>query len=149
MNSKPSYVLTAPDLMTLRHRMNHTNGFISDGVTGVLAQAPWITFILSDHSYALHSGGFTVAVTPSDEIACWLLRNERIEPGYVRRILDPALPIDVALEPPEDRRAWQAQQNANAASARAQRDADAAAAQRRRTQLQPLDASAMSIEDLF
>lgn len=147
---KPStYTLTAPDLMTLRTCMNRSGGFISDGVTGVLAQAPWVTFILTDNAYALHSGGFTVAITPSDEVACFLLRNERIEPGYVRRILDPALPIDIALEPPEDRRAWQAARNAEAATQRQQRAEAEDAARRRRTQLQPLDASGMSIEDLF
>lgn len=148
-NEPEPYTLTAPDLMDLRLRMNRTGGFISDGVGGVLAQAPWVTYIMTDHAYALHSGGFTVAITPKDEVACWLLRNERIEPGFVRRILDPALPIDVALEPPEERRAYQRQQNANAATARAQAAEDDAEARRRRTQLKPLDASSLTIEDLF
>lgn len=143
------YVLSEADLMTLRVRMNRSGGLISDGVTGVLAQAPWVTYILSEHAYALHSGGFTVAITPSDDLACYLLRNERIEPGYVRRILDPALPVDVALQPPEDRRAWQAARNAEAATARQQRAEAEEQARRRRTQLKPLDASDLTIEDLF
>ena len=143
------YTLTEADLMTLRLRMNRSGGLISDGVSGVLAQAPWVTYILSEHAYALHSGGFTVAITPSDDLACYLLRNERIEPGYVRRILDPSLPVDVALQPPEERRAWQAARNAEAATARLQRQEAEDAARRRRTQLKPLDASNLSIEDLF
>lgn len=142
------YVLDAPALMTLRCRLR-SSGFVRDGSEGVMLAAPWVTYLLASHEYVLHNQGYVIAITPSDDVACYLLRNERIEPGYVRRILDPALPIDVALEPPEERRAWTVQQNANAATARAQRDADALAAQRRRTQLQPLDASGMSIEDLF
>lgn len=142
------YTLTEADLMDLRVRMKYP-GFVRDGSEGVMLAAPWLTYLLASHEYVVHSQGFVVAVTPSDDVACWLLRNERIEPGYCRAILDPACDVTVALQSPEARAAHIRARNAEAATQRLQRQEAEEAARRRRTRLQPLDASNLSIEDLF
>lgn len=142
------YHLTEVDLLDLRTRMARV-GFISDGVSGVLAQAPWITYILSTHEYALHSLGFTVAVTGRDDVACYLLRAERLEPGYVRTILDPRTDVTVALQSPEARAAYHSARNAEAATRRAAEAEHAEAARRRRVQLRLPDPTTVDLADLF
>jgi len=153
MSQKPEpYTLTEVDLLTLRARMARI-GFISDGVTGVLAQAPWVTYILSTHEYALHSDGATVAVTDNDDVACALLRNERIEQGYCRRILDPRTDVQVALQSPEARAEWSRRRNEDAArqrfAERLEREAEDEARTRRNNALKRVDPTTISLDDLF
>jgi hypothetical protein len=142
------YALTEADLLDLRVRMARV-GFISDGVHGPAAAAPWITYVLSTREYALHSEGFTVAVTDRDDLACALLRSERIEPGFCRRVLDPLTPVDVALVTPEQRAAYHRDRNAEAVLRRLEREEAEAAARRRRSQLRPPDPLTITLEDLL
>lgn len=146
------YQLTEHDLLTLRARMARI-GFISDGVTGVLSQAPWFTYILATREYALHSDGFTVAVTDDDRVACALLRNERVEQGYCRRILDPRTDVQVALQSPEARAEWsrrradeQARQRFAERLAREQEDEARA---RRNSALARVDPTTIDLDDLL
>jgi len=146
------YRLTEADLMDLRARMARI-GFISDGVGGVLAQAPWITFILATREYALHSDGATVAVTDRDDIACALLRNERIEQGYCRRVLDPRTDVQTALQSPEARAELSRRRNEDEArrrfAERLEREAEDEARARRRNAMARVDPTTISLDDLF
>lgn len=99
-NSNGDYELSPADIMDLRLAAK-SRGFIHDGVN---VGYPFITYIMSDNTYALHSQGFTVAVHADAEVMAAMLRNERIEPGYIRRVTDPKVPIDEAAMSPEEAR---------------------------------------------
>jgi len=146
------YQLTEHDLLTLRARMARI-GFISDGVTGVLSQAPWFTYILATHEYALHSDGATVAVTDRDDVACALLRNERIEQGYCRRILSPHTDVQEALKSPEARAELSRRRADEAArqrfAERLAREQEDEARTRRNNALKRVDPTTISLDDLF
>lgn len=138
------YELSAADITMLRV-WSHSTGFISDGTD---AGFPFITFILSDRTYALHSQGRTVAVSPSPDIISACLRNERIEPGYCRRILDPLTPPDVASLSPEARLAH-ARQNALSADQERRYAEEQEAIRRRRFTQTHVDVNAVTLDDLL
>lgn len=141
------YDLSPADIMDLRLAAK-SRGFISDGTnTGF----PFITFILSDNSYALHSQGFTVAVHSDPEVMSALLRNERIEAGYVRRVTDPKIPIDEAAMSPEEARELRLRRDSVNARAR-DHAASLQAENERRESLRrstPADHVALRLEDLL
>jgi len=152
------YALTAADIIELRIRMARAGAaFVIDGEPRTVA--PFIVW--GGGEYALHAAGACLARSERAEVICALLRNERIEPGYTRALLDAADPCDLLALPP-DRRAIEREKRAREAAnhrarLREHQEAEAARAARNpRTPrpgdldyLPPLDTKNLSLDDLL
>lgn len=87
MNPTPHYGLTEADVLSLRYSLR-PEARIPDPAGPV--GAPYILWGSSDDIYILHAYGRTVAVHANIALLAACLRNERAEPGWIRRIMDPA-----------------------------------------------------------
>lgn len=135
--------LTAPDIADLRY-WRAKSGTAPDGESD--RGAPFLTCSPSDGALYLHSQGRCVAGTLSAPVMCALLLNERLEPGYCRRVCDPACTIEEALRTPQERReAAQRLSAANAEQRQRQQEQDETA-RRRASQL---DYSTLELDDLL
>lgn len=109
--------LTPADIALLRARMGRL-GFVSTSGDW-RSPAPFVVYSASDGEFYLHSQGSLVAIGPGPTILACLV-SERLEPGYCRRILDPAEPVDYAALSPAQRADRDRQRAADAAWAREQ-----------------------------
>lgn len=101
----PQYSLTAVDVMDLRVRMARAGAaFILDGMPPT--SAPFIVW--GGDEYSLHASGACLARSESANVICALIRNERIEPGFTRALLDASDPCDLLALPPDLRAAERA-----------------------------------------
>lgn len=115
---------------------------------------PYITLALwpGEGEYVVHSQGYAVAKSTDSGIALALLRSERIEAGFCRRVLGSSEPIDEATQSPEARARLAAQRASDAHAARmykASQDEAAAEARRRRAQLRPADVASIGLDQLL
>lgn len=125
------YELTPADVADLRC-WRKTAGSAPDGSnTGY----PFIVVSPSDGKLYLHSLGHCVAGELRPEVMCALLLNERLEPGYCRRIVSPDCTIEEALRTPHERQLALRRRLENSANARAHADEAAELLRRRRTHL--------------
>lgn len=135
MTTRPRYELTAADI--LDHRVWRSKGGMT-GHGGPHAEhlsCPYIIMSPSDGLIIVWSQGRPVAASYRPEVACAMLWNERLEPGWCEAASDPTLNPEEALLDPLSRREARIRAHTLAANAR-QRAAEAElAARRRRTQL--------------
>lgn len=146
MREYPQYALTVPDILDLRMKMKRN--FISDGTN---VGYPFITYGLAGKEYYLHSEGFTVAISANNDVIAACLRNERLEPGYCRRILSALEAPDIALLIPEARHDETARRNEHAARIRfnQQEAADLARERSRMSRETPADHKRLTLDDLL
>lgn len=133
------HTLTPTDIMDLRTSM-HSRG--ADGTNGSVG-APFIVYVPSDQTYALHCDGLTWAVHRDPTVLCSMLRCERAERGFIRRVLSATEPCDVASLAPDARAAHEAAQRAEARKRLAYEQAEREAVSRR---LNALDASRLTLD---
>ncbi len=142
-----SYEFTPSDLMDLRHKMKSI-GTLRCDFTAEACGVPFVVYSAPTKEWCLQGQGLTLAVSTRPEVICWLLAQERYEPGYVRSLLDPAYNVELALSP-EKRAQAKREENAFMATLRAaeaQANADRA---RRRQQLNPPPAASVTLDDLL
>lgn len=97
------YALTPSDVLNLRCSMRGPRP--PDGTHGSLP--PFIVWLPSDRTYALHHYGVTMATGPLHVLgAC--LRAERAETGFIRRVCESLEPPDLASLAPDERQRFQA-----------------------------------------
>jgi len=134
-------MLTPILIMTLRTSIpprGHIGGHDSVGV-------PYMIFAPAENAFILHLYGGPQAMHADPTVIGHLMRAERLEPGFVRRILSPLTDCETASLAPDDRSAREARRAAAAASAR-QLAAEADHARNRRAAV--IDVSRLDLEDL-
>lgn len=99
------YVLTPADICDLRlsmrkapaaSAMDHSTFGRAERDTG----APYILYLSADDAYLLRAYGSAQCTHANPAILAACLRNERAEPGFIRRVLDPSYTIEEAsLDP--------------------------------------------------
>ncbi len=91
--------LTVSDVLTLRlsaHSLRHTGGGMDPGF-------PFILYLPADDAFCLNCYGAPQAVHKDPALLAELLRQERAEPGFIRRMLSAAEPPDLATLDPAAR----------------------------------------------
>lgn len=106
---------------------------------------PFILYLPADDAFALHAYGLMLAVSADPAPLAECLRQERAEPGFIRRILDPQTDVQEASLDPQGRLKLASQRRAHALATAAY-DAEQTALAVRRTSL--LDLSKINIDDL-
>lgn len=117
----------------------------SDDSTGDRMGVPFIVYIPSDDAFSLHAYGSPQAVHKDVRVLAQVIRCERAEAGFIRRILSPQEPCDVATLGP-DRRARYAHAQAAAVARRRQDTEDALDARHRF--YANLDVTKLSLDDI-
>jgi hypothetical protein len=136
------YNLTPADIMDLRGSCPIRGS--SDGTHDRLG-VPFIVAIPSDGTFALHAYGSPQAIHADPRVLGACLLAERLEPGYIARILSTEDPATLAALSPAERqrqRAQRAEETARAAAYR--REQDEAASRR----MSLIDASRVSLDDI-
>lgn len=110
-----------------------------------------IIYSASEVAWMVYVNGRIMAITPDLNVAGYLLRAERQEPGYVARILDPSTPCDLASLSPSDALAERARLASEARKQAAAAQASAAARVRRNQLIPPTkeELQALDIDDLL
>lgn len=90
MNALPT--LTPEIILTLRASVRHRS---SDGTNDRLG-VPFMVAIPSEGTFSLHAYGTCVAVHADPRVLGALMLSERIEPGFIRWVLDSKDPPDLA-----------------------------------------------------
>lgn len=97
---------------------------------------PFVRFELDQTGVSGHwsvvQDGVVIARTAWGHIALWLLQQERLEAGYIKRVLDPSTDVTEAMLPPSQRLARQRERGAALA---ARREAARLADERRQSSL--------------
>lgn len=93
MHAPPPYTLTPVDIQDLRGSVRFPKPL--DG-TGAAIAAPFITWSESEAQWELHAYGALQGRHARIAIVSSCLRYERTEPGFIRRVLDPANTCDEA-----------------------------------------------------
>lgn len=106
---------------------------------------PFILYLPADDAFALHAYGLMLATSPDPGVLAECLRQERAEPGFIRRILDPSHDAAVASLDPVSRRAHDAQRALEAHLQRVAAEERDAAATRRTSQI---DVARLDLSDL-
>lgn len=91
--------LTPELVLTLRASVRHRS---SDGTNDRLG-TPFMVAIPSEGTFALHAYGTCVAVHADPRVLGALMLSERIEPGFIRWVLDSKDPPDLAMLNPLER----------------------------------------------
>lgn len=112
---------------------------------GVNMGVPYILWLPADEVFCLHAYGSPQAKHPDASILGLMLKNERAEPGFIRRVLSPAEPCDAASLNPHARALYIKRRAAERASAEAYRAEQAAALLRRASLLDP---AKLTLDDL-
>lgn len=141
------HLLTIADVLDLRHNahsLRHLGGGVNLGV-------PYILLIPADDVFCLHAYGSPQTTHRDARVLAECLRQERAEPGFIRRMLDATDPPDLATLNPAERADRRKQQLAFEASmraaAQAREEAERTAASRLRyTPQKPV--SDLSLDDL-
>jgi hypothetical protein len=106
---------------------------------------PFVVYSPSEDAFVLHAYGSAQAMHKDPRVLAQVMRCERAEAGFIRRILSALEPCDVAtLEP--DVRARHAQHRAQEAARQRQQAEDLRAAQLARRRVE--DPSKLSLNDL-
>lgn len=144
-----TYELTPADLMDLRAKMRSV-GTLRSEITAESCSIPFIVYSTPTKEYCLQGQGMTLAVSDRAEVICWLLAQERHEAGYVRSLLRPDLPVDLALSP-EKRAAAKREEHAFYAALRASEAEELARRQRRAKQVhqKPEDHADLTLDELI
>ncbi len=139
--------LTVADVCILRASLK-PSARIPDTPGGGPIGAPYILWSESDSAYVLHAYGRTQAVSPQVQVLAACLRNERAEPGFIRRLLDASEPPDLATLDPHT--ALRERQHRAALHATAkENDWQREEAARERRRLTPPLATDISLDDLL
>ena len=136
-----TYSLTPTTILDLRAScpsLRNLGGGINMGV-------PYILYLPAEDTFCLHAYGSPQAKHADPAVLAECLRQERAEPGFIRRILSTAEPCDIASLDPAARAKHAAQRAQEAARAAAYRQEQDAAAKRR---MSLLDASRLSLDDI-
>lgn len=112
---------------------------------GTIPEVPHIIYAASEDGFILRAYGRPMCQHRDPALLAKLLRCERAEPGFIRRILDTREPCDVATLAP-DARAHQAALRAQEA-ARSRQLADDAR-DRQLARVRVIDPSRISLDDL-
>lgn len=136
-------LLTAAHIQSLR---DNRPARVSDGTATVLA-VPFITWSASENALVLHSGGYAVALSHDPAVLAACLANERAEPGFIARALDPAESCEEAALSLSRRALRQAAREASALG-RATQEADARAAEDERLKWKYVNPASFDLDDL-
>lgn len=143
MSEPAFYALTPTDIMALRLTCR---GLRSLG-GGVNMGAPYILYVPASETFCLHAYGSPQATSLDLNVLGAMLRAERAEPGFIRRVLGSEEPCDVATLDPAARARHAAQQAAERARQRLEADDNDEArwAARRASMMDP---AKISLDDL-
>lgn len=118
----------------------------ADGTNDRLG-VPFIIYIPSDDVFCLHAYGSGQAVHADPRVLAQMIRCERAEPGFIRRVLSPEEPCTIATLAPDARARYAATQAAERARLRQQaEDTDEARWAVRRASM--IDPAKISLDDL-
>lgn len=109
--------LTPAIIMDLRASISLRGS--SDGTNDRLG-VPFVLYIPSDDTFALHAYGSCQAMHQDPRVLAQMIRCERSEPGFIRRVLSANEPCDVATLGPDVRARYAATQAAERARLRQQ-----------------------------
>lgn len=138
--------LTPADVMDLRIS---ARSHIPD-LQGAVQIAPCVRFNSTLDAYELHHGGNVLCWSHSGEVVLALLRAERYEPGYVRRVLDSTYTIEEAARDADEAERSRRQRSASDAQVRfAARQAEEAARAQRAPTVPQSAIDALSLDDLL
>lgn len=131
--------LTPADIMDLRASLTWR---VSDGT---VPEVPHIIYSASEDGFILRAYGRPMAQHCDPAVLAECLRQERAEPGFIRRILDPREDAFMASLDPASAVSAHARLAADASRARAYREEQDAASVRRARQL---NLTKIGLEDL-
>lgn len=131
--------LTPADIMDLRTSLTWR---VSDGT---VPEVPHIIYSASEDGFILRAYGRPMAQHRDPAVLAECLRQERAEPGFIRRILDPREDAFMAALDPASAAATRTQREADASRARAYREEQEAASTRR---VAALNLTKIGLEDL-
>ena len=134
--------LTPADVLTLRLSAKGLRAFGG----GVDLGTPYILWLPADALFCLHAYGAPQAKHADAGLLGLMLKNERVEPGYIRRVLSAAEPPDRASLNPSAHAAEAARMDAERRRQAARAAETAAAASRR---FASLDISRLTLDDLL
>jgi hypothetical protein len=83
---------------------------------------PFIVYVPSDDAFCLHAYGSPQALHSDPRVLAQMIRCERAERGFIRRVLSPAEPCDIATLSPDRRARYAAHQAQERDRQRAARD---------------------------
>jgi hypothetical protein len=106
---------------------------------------PFILHLPADDLFALHAYGLMLAVHADPRVLGECLRQERAEPGFIRRILDPREDVLAASLDPKGRAVLAAQRRMEAAKQADYARSQEAAIERRTSHL---NLTAIGLDDL-
>jgi len=134
--------LTPAVVMALRTSIT-TRGS-SDGTNDRMG-VPFIVYVPSDDAFVLHAYGSPQAMHRDPRVLGQMMRCERAEAGFIRRVLSAQEPCDIATLAPDARARYAATQAQERARIAQQRQ-EAEEAQRARARV--FDASRISLDDI-
>lgn len=135
--------LSPADIMALRTSVPARVRCLDTGLGSIAV--PFILYLPADDAFALHSYGLMLATSKDPAPLAECLRQERAEPGFIRRILDPREDVIHAALDPAGRKRLDAQRALARHGERiAAEEADQAAERRTRQ----LNISAITLDDL-
>lgn len=106
---------------------------------------PYILWLPADETFCLHAYGSPQCKHPDAGVLGEMLKNERIEPGFIKRVLSAAEAPDIASLNPHAYRAAHAHHEAERRKIEAAQQAEREAAGRR---LSAFEVSRISLDDL-
>lgn len=143
MTSNPHLLpLTPPLIMDLRTSISHRGS--SDGTNDRMG-VPFLVYSPSEDAFILHAYGSAQAMHADPRVLGQMIRCERAEAGFIRRVLSAQEPCDIATLSPDVRAryaATQAQERARLAQQRT--DAEDALKARSRA----IDPAKISLDDI-
>lgn len=134
--------LTPADIQTLRlscPSLRNLGGGVNMGF-------PYIIYLPGDGLFCLHAYGSPQAKSPDAALLAECLRQERAEPGFIRRILSTATDVDEASLDPQARQRRASAQRAALISAAQTASTTRAQLARRASALDPRK---LSLDDLL
>lgn len=142
MTSNPNLApLTPAIVMDLRVSISYRGSADGAGHIGV----PFMVYAPAEDAFVLHAYGSAQAMHSDPLVLAQVMRCERAEAGFIRRILSAQEPCDVATLAPDERARYAATQ-AHERRRLAQQHADASDALQRRARA--LDVSKISLDDI-
>lgn len=109
--------LDPPTVMDLRTSIS-TRGS-ADGTFDRMG-VPFIVYVPSEDAFVLHAYGSAQCLHSDPRVLAQVMRCERAEPGFIKRILNPQEPCDVATLGPDLRARYAAQRASDVARQRQQ-----------------------------
>jgi hypothetical protein len=135
------HTLTPADIMDLRASLKWRT---SNGESPLY---PHIIYLPADEAFLLVVDGRRMAVSKDPEVLAACLRNERAEPGYVRRVLDSTDDVQLAALNPAEAAQERSRRNAEAAALRARQEEERATQMRLRN-ARSVDPATFTLDDL-